>query len=103
MIKREHFKVALFTFIEFFSDDSTIINHHGFQRNVRVQPANISHGVQNQNGEQETKVNLYRYPDIEMFYLNSTLNFGIPPVLVFQLEVYYYKVERLLTGLTAQQ
>ena len=35
----------------------------------------------------------------EMFYLNSTLNFGIPPVLVFQLEVYY----RLLTGLTAQQ
>ena len=37
-----------------------------------------------------------------MFYLNSTLNFGIPPVLVFQLEV-YYKVDRLLTGLTAQQ
>ena len=39
---------------------------------------------------------------IEMFYLNSTLNFGIPPVLVFQLEV-YFKVDRLLTGLTAQQ
>ena len=39
---------------------------------------------------------------VEMFYLNSTLNFGIPPVLVFQLEV-YYKVDRLLTGLTAQQ
>ena len=37
-----------------------------------------------------------------MFYLNSTLNFGIPPVLVFQLEV-YYKVDRLLAGLTAQQ
>ena len=37
-----------------------------------------------------------------MFYLNSTLNFGIPPVLVFQLEV-YYKVDRLLTGLTAKQ
>ena len=37
---------------------------------------------------------------IEMFYLNSTLNFGIPPVLVFQLEV-YCKVGRLLTGLTA--
>ena len=37
-----------------------------------------------------------------MFYLNSTLNFGIPQVLVFQLEV-YYKVDRLLTGLTAQQ
>ena len=36
-----------------------------------------------------------------MFYLNSTLNFGIPPVLVFQLEV-YYKVDRLLTGITAQ-
>ena len=34
-----------------------------------------------------------------MFYLNSTLNFA---VLVFQLEV-YYKVDRLLTGLTAQQ
>ena len=39
---------------------------------------------------------------IELFYLNSTLNFGIPTVLVFQLEV-YYKVDRLLTGLTAQQ
>ena len=41
---------------------------------------------------------------LEMFYLNSTLNFGIPPVsvLVFQLE-FYYKVDRLLTGLTAQQ
>ena len=37
-----------------------------------------------------------------MFCLNSTLNFGIPPVLVFQLEV-YYKVDRLLTGLSAQQ
>ena len=37
-----------------------------------------------------------------MFYLNSTLNFGIPPVLVFQLEV-SYKVDRLLPGLTAQQ
>ena len=40
--------------------------------------------------------------EVEKFYLNSTLNFGIPPVLVFQLEV-YYKVERLLTGLPAQQ
>ena len=39
---------------------------------------------------------------LELFYLNSTLNFGIPTVLVFQLEV-YYKVDRLLTGLTAQQ
>ena len=37
-----------------------------------------------------------------MFYLNSTLNFEIPPILVFKLEV-YYKVDRLLTGLTAQQ
>ena len=37
-----------------------------------------------------------------MFYLNSTLNFGILTVLVFQLEV-YYKVDRLQTGLTAQQ
>ena len=37
-----------------------------------------------------------------MFYLNFTLNFGIPPVLVFQLEV-YYNVDRLLTSLTAQQ
>ena len=39
---------------------------------------------------------------IEVFYLNSTLNFGIPPVLVFQLEV-CFKVDRLLTGITAQQ
>ena len=38
----------------------------------------------------------------EMFYLNSTLNFGIPPLMVLQLEV-YYKVDRLLTSLTAQQ
>ena len=30
--------------------------------------------------------------------MNSTLNFGIPIVFVFQLEV-YYKVDRLLTGL----
>ena len=37
--------------------------------------------------------------NIEIFYLNSALNFGIPAVLVFQLEV-YYKVDRLLTGLT---
>ena len=34
--------------------------------------------------------------------MNSTLNFGIPIVFVFQLEV-YYKADRLLTGLTAQQ
>ena len=39
---------------------------------------------------------------IEMFYLNFTLNFGIPPVLVIQLEV-YYKVDSLLNGLTTQQ
>ena len=39
---------------------------------------------------------------VEMFYLNSTLNFGIPPVLVFQLGV-YYMVDRLLTSLTAQE
>ena len=39
---------------------------------------------------------------LEIFYLNSTLNFVIPPVLVFQVEV-YYKVDRLLSGLTAQQ
>ena len=32
-----------------------------------------------------------------MFYLNSNLNFGIPSVLIFQLEV-YYKVDRLLIG-----
>ena len=37
-----------------------------------------------------------------MFYLNSTLNFGIPSVLLFQLEI-YYKVDRLVTGPTAQQ
>ena len=36
-----------------------------------------------------------------MFYLNSTLNFGKPPALIFQLEV-YYKIDRILTGLTAQ-
>ena len=49
--------MALFTFIEYFSEEP-FINHHGFQRNVRVQPANDFHGVQNQNGEQQSKVNL---------------------------------------------
>jgi len=34
----------------------------------------------------------------DVLYLNSTFNFGIPPVLVF-----YYEVDRLLTGLTSQQ
>ena len=34
--------------------------------------------------------------DIEMFYLNSILNFGIPPVLVIELKV-YFKVDRLQT------
>ena len=37
-----------------------------------------------------------------MFYLNFTLKSGIPQVLVFQLGV-YVKVDRLLTGQTAQQ
>ena len=32
-----------------------------------------------------------------MFHLNTTLNFENPPLLVFQLEV-YFKVGRLLTG-----
>ena len=36
-----------------------------------------------------------------MFYLKATSNFLMLPVLAFQLEV-YYKVDRLLTGLTAQ-
>ena len=35
-------------------------------------------------------------------YWNKFLNFGILPLLVFQLEV-YNMVERLLTGLTAQE
>ena len=39
---------------------------------------------------------------LEMFYLHSTLDFGILPVLIIQLEV-YWKVDRLLTGLTALQ
>ena len=40
--------------------------------------------------------------DIEMFYLNSILNFGILSVMIFQLEV-YCEVDRLINGLTAQQ
>ena len=39
---------------------------------------------------------------LEMFYLNSTLNFGIPPVLEFQLKV-FYKADGLLTDLIAQE
>ena len=42
---------------------------------------------------------LKRFRYLEMFYLNSTLNLGIPLVLVFQLEA-YKEVDRLLTGLT---
>ena len=38
---------------------------------------------------------------LESVYLNTTLNFKIPAALVFQLEG-FYKVGRLLTGLTAQ-
>ena len=34
--------------------------------------------------------------------MNSTLDFGIMSVSLFQLEV-YYEVDRLLTGITAQQ
>ena len=49
-----------------------------------------------------TQIYLKLTTSIEMFYLNSTLNFEIPPVFIFQLEV-YYKVDRLLTGLAAQQ
>ena len=49
-----------------------------------------------------TQIYLKLTNSIEMFYLNSTLNFEIPPVFIFQLEV-YYKVERLLTGLAVQQ
>ena len=56
----------------------------------------------NVGGSIVTKIISNNFEQIEMFYLNSTLKFGIPPVLVFQLEV-YYKVDRLLTGLTAQQ
>ena len=39
---------------------------------------------------------------IEMFYLNSTLNFGIPQVLVFQPKV-YYKVDRLVLLLNKKE
>ena len=48
------------------------------------------------------ELKIFRKGTVKVFYLNSTLNFGIPPVLVFQLEV-YYKVDRLLSGLTAKQ
>ena len=55
------------------------------QHNVQIMIAQMPHQYQ-----------------VEMFYLNSTLNFEIPPELVFQLEV-YYKVDRLIPGLSAQQ
>ena len=37
-----------------------------------------------------------------MFYLNFTLNFGIPAVLAFQLEV-YYKVDGLVLLLNKKE
>ena len=40
--------------------------------------------------------------NIEMFYYITTLTFEVPPLLVFQLEV-YYKADRLLTGLDGIQ
>ena len=48
-------------------------------------------------------INQFHFINVDMFNLNSTLNFGIPPVLVFQLEVLYYKVDKLLTGLIVPQ
>ena len=61
-------------------------------------------GSVKQNFKNKFKLKEIRNPlrYVEMFYLNSTLNIGILPVLIFQLKV-YYKVDRLLTGLTAQQ
>ena len=56
----------------------------------------IRHGF-NSELDNVDKITVYEKL-IELFYLNSTLNFGLPTVLVFQLEV-YYKVDRLLTGL----
>jgi len=37
-----------------------------------------------------------------MIHLNTTLKYELLPLLLFQLEV-YFKVHRLLTGLTAQK
>ena len=42
------------------------------------------------------------FPVILLLFSLNSLKFGIPPALVFQLHV-YYKVDRLLTGQTAQQ
>ena len=57
----------------------------------------------NKGSEFITKISRYaNFFHVELFYLNSILNFGILPVLVFQLEV-CCKVDRLLTGITAQQ
>ena len=52
--------------------------------------------------KRQQKLHYFSLKELEMFYLNSTLNFVILSVLVFQLEV-YYKVDRLLTGITALQ
>ena len=53
-------------------------------------------------------VNMDRIPNIKYIrYYDgmpywTTLNFEIPAALIYQSEI-YYKVDRLLTGLTAQQ
>ena len=46
--------------------------------------------------------NSYFQSRIESFYYCTVLNFEIPPALILQLEV-RYMVDRILTGLTAQQ
>ena len=54
---------------------------------------------QNQCQSTGVKKCLFDHRDV---LFDSTLDFGIPPVLVFQLEV-YCNVDKLLTGLAAQQ
>ena len=69
------------------------------KQGLLCQPVNfatVSPGLESE-GEPVSFRNKFR---LEMFYLNSTLNFGLPPVFVFQIEVYYI---RLLPALTAQQ
>ena len=55
----------------------------------------INHNAKCKNADAKCK-------DVEMFYLNTTL-FGIPPVLVFQLEVYqsifFYNCHRVKPSL----
>ena len=74
-----------------------------FQSTIKYKQKQVPHPTSTNDTFFETLGQYLLIPQyVEMFYLNSTLNFGIPPALVFQLEV-YYEVDKLLTAKKMEQ